>query len=104
MSATGFPFLSNVVMPEATIDPCHTSLNAPQEEEPEYVNVSVNRSGGFAEAAPASPTSVSPSRQAWISCSDEQGDLQLRCAPRGGHARPGARQIDLDPCVARTRR
>src|SRR5215211_369904 len=54
MSATGFPALSNVVMPETSIDPCHTSLNAPHEREPEYGTDSANRSGGFAEAALAS--------------------------------------------------
>src|SRR5215218_5983361 len=54
MSLTGFPALPNVVIPETSIDPSHTSLNAPHGAEPEYVNESVNRSGGFAEAAPES--------------------------------------------------
>ena len=54
MSATGFPALSNVVIPETSIDPSHTSSNPPHEAEPEYGNESVNLSGGFADAAPAS--------------------------------------------------
>ena len=47
MSATGFPALSNVVIPRTSIDPSHTSSNPPHGAEPEYVNESVNRSGGF---------------------------------------------------------
>src|SRR5215203_6166104 len=58
MSLTGFPALSNVVIPETSIDPSHTSSNAPHDAEPEYVNESVNLSGGVAEAAPASSSAT----------------------------------------------
>src|SRR5262245_43166939 len=55
---TGFPALSNVVMPENSSDPSQTSSNAPHETEPEYVNESANRSGGFAEAVPATSSAT----------------------------------------------
>src|SRR5262249_43873540 len=56
---TGLPALSNVVMPENSTDPAQTSSNAPHETEPEYVNESENRSGGFA-AAVAATSSTTP--------------------------------------------
>ncbi len=52
------PDLSNVVIPESSIDPSHTSSNPPHEAEPEYVNESVNLSGGFAEAVAASSSAT----------------------------------------------
>src|SRR5262245_17141884 len=55
---TGLPALSNVVMPENSTDPSQTSSNAPHETEPEYVNESANRSGGFAEAVPATSSAT----------------------------------------------